>query len=180
MRCRPFVTVLLGAVVLMARPAQAQCAANATTSSNVTSASLTVCMHVRDVLLLTMGANSTGLSNPALANYGPLATYVTAATPLAAATTPAISVTANRAYEVSIAAPLATFGPSGVNKPIGDIQWRLGAGAFSPLSTTAASLALPGTAGTTTSTLAFRSRWAFERDKPGAYSTTIVLTLSAR
>ena len=66
MRCRNLVTVLVGAGVLMARPAQAQCSANATTSSNVTSASLTLCMHVRDVLLLTMGANSTGLGSPAI------------------------------------------------------------------------------------------------------------------
>lgn len=180
MRSRYLAAVMLGAGALIARPAYAQCSASAVTVSNATSASLSLCMQVSDVLLLTIDANSSSLGTPKMVNYGPLATYTTSATPLAALASRTIAITANRAYDLSISAPQATFGPSGVNKPIGDIQWRVGAGAFLPMSTTATSLGLAGTAGTTAPTLSFQSRWAFERDVPGSYSTTIVLTLSAR
>ena len=180
MRCRLLAAVVLCASALVARTAHAQCTANATTATTTTSLSLSLCMHVNDVLLLTIDANSSLLGTPKMVNYGPLATYASSATPLAALSTRAITVTANRAYDLSISAPQATFGPSGVNKPIGDIQWKVDAGAFLPIGTTATSFGLAGATGTSSATLSFRSRWAFERDVPGSYSTTIVLTLSAR
>lgn len=180
MRCRYLAIALLGAGALIARPAHAQCSPGAITVTNTTSTTLSLCMQVKDVLLLTVDGNSSSLGIPKLLNYGPLATYTTSASPLAALASRSITVTANRAYDLSIAAAQSTFGPSGVNKPVGDIQWRVGAGAFAPISTTATSLGLTGTAGTASSTISFQSRWAFERDVPGSYSTTVVLTLSAR
>lgn len=168
------------ASLLMASRAEAQCVANATTISSTATPSITLCMQVRDVLMLGIDANGTSLGVPSLVNYGALATYATNATPLDATATRTVSVTANRPYEVAISSTQPTFGPSGVNKPVSDVQWRVGTGSYQSLSTTATSLGLAGTAGTASAALAFRSRWAFERDRPGVYSTTVVLTLSAR
>jgi hypothetical protein len=136
---------------------------------------------VNDILQLTLNSSSTNLGNPTIANYGPLATYASAATPLPASAGPNVKIVANRAYELSIAATTATFGPSGVNKPSTDVEWTKVGGTYAGLSTGAAQVlaSTQGTADTNTD-LSFRSRWAFERDVPGAYTLTLQLTLAAK
>ncbi len=182
MSLRPFCAwlraLLVGSTLFAAAPrvASAQCSSNQSSGNTIV-----LCMNVRDVLLMTLSTSTSSLGTPKLVNYGAQSSYLSTATPLAA-TGPDVTIVANRAYEVTIAAAQATFAtaPAGVSKPTSDVQWIKSGGAATSLSTTGASLAT-GTAGTAPSfQLSFQSRWAFERDKPGSYSTTITLTLAAK
>lgn len=145
---------------------------------------VTLTTTVNDILLLTVGTPAFGLGNPTSVNYGAEASnaYLTSATPLLAATTSTVSVTANRAFEVSIGSPTSfSTSPSGVSKPTSDVQWRKGVVAFAAL-TTGGAVVMSKAAGTTvdSETLSFQSRWAFERDKPGTYELVVTLTLAAK
>lgn len=143
----------------------------------------TVSTTVNDILLLTVSTSTTGLGNPTTMNYGALAgnAYL-AATPLAAAAGPNVKVVANRAYAVSIAASTPTFGPLGVNKPASDVEWMATGGSMAALTTGTGAVVFQGSTGTvdTNKDLSFQSRWAYERDVPGAYSLTLTLTLAAK
>ena len=149
----------------------------------------TACSHthtlsttVNDILLLTVSANATGLGNPTSANYAPLATP-SSATPLSAVATPNVKVVANRAFQVSIAAATTNFStaPTGVTKPAGDVEWAQSNAATVFLSLASTGATVMSGIGTpdTNRNLSFRSRWAFERDVPGAYSIQVTLTLAA-
>ncbi|GLC27059.1 hypothetical protein [Roseisolibacter agri] len=178
--------VALTAVSAVSVQAQSTCGPDGTgnlaVNATACSQNHVVSTTVNDILQLTVSTGTTGLGNPTIANYGALAgnAYLSA-TPLAASAGPNVKVVANRAYQVSIAATTATFGPGTVNKPASDVEWTKTSGTFAALGTSGAEI-IAGTTGTvnTNTDLSFRSRWAFERDLPGEYSLTLQLTLAAK
>lgn len=182
---RLFQRVAIAAVISMVPSsiAFAQCPTTATATGTVSSASVTICMQVKDVLRITYTSSSTALNSPTKVNYGAVAAnaYLTSATPLAASAGPTLSVVANRGYQITVAAATANFStaPSGVTKPSSDIQWKSSSTSFVALTTSGAA-ALTGVAAltATSTTLSFQTRWAFERDKPGSYSTGVLITLA--
>lgn len=176
---------------LSATSAQAQTTACPDGTGNL-SAGATACTHthtlsstVNDILLLTVTsstANATALGTPTSVNYAPQAT-IGSATPLVAATMPNVKVVANKAFQVSIASTTLNFAaPSGVTKPASDVEWAQSnaPAAFLGLGLTGAPVMSGIGTPNTNRDLTFRSRWAFERDVPGAYSLIVTLTLAAQ
>lgn len=143
------------------------------------SVTTSVTLTVGKVLQLTLSSTNTTLTAPSEADYD--AGFVADAGPTA-------TVQSNAAWVLEISAAAATWTAANsepgvsarANKPTSDLSWATAAGGpFTALGTTAVS-AVSGvpTAGTTPSFF-YRTAYDWTLDTPGAYSLTVVFTLTA-
>jgi hypothetical protein len=96
---------------------------------------------------------------------------------------PTATVKANGPWNLTIAAQTPAWtGTSGGrgDKAAGDLQWDVGSGTFTSLSTIAANVyGSSQPAGTTPTAFTYRTRWSYEDDVPGDYALTVVYTVTA-
>jgi hypothetical protein len=151
-----------------------QVAAQAVCTGSPCSVNNTASVNVQTVLKLTLTSITTTLTSPNEAAFdqgwqddaGPTAT-----------------VKSNRPWNLTIAAQAAVWtGANGgrATKPAGDLQWKVGAGSFAGLTTSAADVltSQPASAGTPTA-FSYRTLWAYTADTPGDYSLVVVYTVTA-
>jgi hypothetical protein len=144
-------------------------------SGNGCAVNNTASVTVATLLRLTLNSATTSLTSPDEAafdlgsqdDFGPTAT-----------------VKANRPWNLTIAAQAATWtGTNGgrADKAAGDLQWKVGAGSFASLSTTAGNVygSSQGASGNASTAFLYRTLWSYAADVPGDYALTVVYTLTA-
>lgn len=173
---RTFV-LLCGLVAFTAICAEGQCTASGSPANCSQAGS--VSMTAGRVVRLQMSAGSTSLTAPTTADFD---------AGFNASTGPTLTVSANAAWTLNIRAASAiwtgTNTTTGVaartNKPAADLKWSTSAGgSFSALSATDASLVNGTATASSATTLYFQTVYNWALDTPGAYSLSIVLTLTS-
>lgn len=172
---------VLLALALLGRGAAAQtCTASLSGGAGTCStASIAATLTIGNVVQLSINATSTTLTSPGIADYN--AGFVADAGPTA-------TMQCNGPCRLQISAATATWtgtttvvsAPARANKPASDLTWSTSAGGpFTGLTTTPATVqSLSATAGSSTS-LFYRTLYAWNVDTPGNYSLTVVITLAS-
>lgn len=169
---------ILGVVALAPATAAAQTCNAATPAGNCT-ASTTTTMTAGTILQLSLSASSTILTPPGTAGYD--AGFV-------ADNGPTTTVKCNRSWTLKVAAAgpfwTATNTTPGVtaraNKPASDLQWSSSpAGPFVGTAVAGATLKSGSATGGTSTTIYYRTQYAWLLDTPGTYALVVIMTLSA-
>jgi len=164
----------LAAAVLLGATITTQAAAQACTGNNC-SVNNTASVSVPSVMRLALNSASTTLTNPAEAAFD--AGFQDDAGPTA-------TVKSNRPWNLAIASQATSWtGTNGgrANKGSVDLQWKVGAGSFASLNTSASSIfgASQNATGNASSAFLYRTVWSYAADVPGDYSLVVVYTLTA-
>lgn len=159
-------TVALVAVLGLAFAGTANAQSCTTAGCNVTT---TASVTIPTLQKLTLSATTTALTAPSVDELD--------VTPVAD-NGPTVTGKANVPFSVTISAP-AGFTTPGAAKGAGDVSWSLASnGTFTPLSSTGANVIHQiTTGGNQTVNLFYQTLWRTS-DAPGAYSLSIVYTLT--
>ena len=154
-------------------PSVAQTCAVATPAGTCTATTSTT-MTAGSVMQLTLGAVTTTLTAPGLADYD--SGYV-------ADTGPSVTVRSNRAWQMQIHSDTATWSASGAlarsDKPRADLQWSTSSGgSFVGLAGTSAPVTSGSATGGTAAQIHYRTLYDWTADSPGTYTLTAVFTLT--
>jgi hypothetical protein len=172
-------TLLAGATLLSAPGLAAQ---NCTTANfNNSTCTVTVAVTVGSggggmptVLAMSLSADSTALTAPAVANYG-----ADSSATITDANAVTLTVRGNKGFHITLKANAANWTGPVATKPASDLSWATASGGpYTTMSTTAATIFT--TASATNSTpvnLSFRTKYNFIQNAPGAYSLTLTFTL---
>jgi hypothetical protein len=181
---------------------------NATTPSNAPTCNTTLNAQatVAHLLQLTVnGGAQTTLASPVVTTYDSSAAASTANEFPVGATGPAVTVKANRGWQLTIKASAAqwTFAPDGTynlcrpgggtyptctgssgaaGKAAADLAWSLNAStAFAGLTTTGATIASNSTGSSGGPyTVYYRVKWLYASDVPGTYTLPVVFTITGQ
>ncbi|HUF26634.1 MAG TPA: hypothetical protein VMM18_06605 [Gemmatimonadaceae bacterium] len=100
---------------------------------------------------------------------------------------PAITISANTAWAISISAGNATWGASNTlpgisarpDKPAGDLLWSLDGAAYTPLAISAMQLGSGGATNAAVLTIDYRVLYSLTLDTPGMYEMVVLLTVTS-
>ncbi len=184
---RPFAIriVLLAVAVLALRASRAegQRTCTGTRPGSCSPTALSVQYAILNGVLLTVDTN-----NGVTADTVQLATPTDAdyAAGLSSMTGPTITVKANKAWTIAVRGNAATW--TGVqtapgvtpraNKPVADLLWSTG-GAYTPLTTTDATVGSGTATAGTTITTSLQVLWSWTLDVPARYTLGLTYTLTA-
>ena len=174
--CAAIVTIA-GAALVRPSIATAQCTASgAPASCNLPGS---VSMTAGRVVRVQMSAGSTALTAPTPTEFD---------AGFNSTTGPAITVSANAAWTLSVRASAALWtatntspgAPARTTKPAADLKWSTASnGTFTPLTTTDVTLVVGSATASSATTLYFQTLYAWTLDTPGNYSLAVVLTLTS-
>jgi len=174
--CAALVTIA-GAALIRPSTATAQCTASgAPASCNLPGS---VSMTAGRVVRVQMSAGSTALTAPTPAVFD---------AGFNSTTGPAITVSANAAWTLSVRASAALWtatntspgAPARTTKPAADLKWSTASnGTFTPLTTTDVLLVGGSATASSATTLYFQTLYGWTLDTPGNYSLAVVLTLTS-
>jgi hypothetical protein len=172
-----FSAVLLGSLILIVGPADAQCSGNAGSCNTTNTASVTIGALVK----LGMSPSTTSLTSPTADQVDIGATVADPG--------PAFTVKANRSWTLNIKSGNATnwtyAGSNGGVKPIGDLTWANAvAGTYAAITASDAVFTSGGTSTNGAAAAAFfktnyPAGFTNAANAPGTYSLPIVFTLTA-
>ena len=180
---RKFVPFVAVAVVLAAAPVQAQACNVATTDAALTSCTVgtSFSMTMPSLMNLTLSGTSVTLAAPSAVSEFDANGLVQKAT-----TGPSFTVKSNRSYRVQISADAENFshtaqaGAATYNKPAADVQWRIGTGSYTDLTTSPTDIGSgSATALSTAAQVGYNTKFNITKDQPGAYSLGVTFTLIA-
>lgn len=177
----PYAVLALVAAATLAgpRPGSAQ-VCSAPVPSGTCSVTTSTTLPIGTVMQLALDATSTVLGMPGTADYD--AGFV-------ADNGPTATVKSNRAWRLQISAATAIWSASNtepgvsarLDKPAGDLLWSTaGGGPFTGLSTIPVDAQTGGASGGAAVTLFYRTAYNWTLDTPGAYSLSVVFTLTAQ
>jgi hypothetical protein len=163
--------------VLAAAPVALQAQQSCINDNNPKSCALTVTTSatVNTVMQLTLSSNTTDLGTPTVADFN--AGFKDAVGPSA-------TVSSNIPWTVTVAATNPFSGPMGTAKPASDVSFSATAAYDASQGKALGSTGTPlfsGKAGQNfSSPVAYRTKWSYASDAPGAYSITVTFTLAGQ
>lgn len=165
---KKFLTLAAGLVLANATAAQAQCTANGCTVTHTVSATAPTILH------MDLNTTTTSLTNPVEANFDAAAISDVG---------PTVTLKSNKAAHAQISTSAANWtGSSGgqASKAIGDLEWKVGAGAFAPITGTPVDITgLASGTGNRSAAITWGTLWHLATDTPGSYSLDVTFTLVA-
>ena len=167
-------TLCLTAAVATTAQAQATCGATGGAGASCSPTGTFVTGTMQRIIFLSVTNPSFGLTMPTDVNFAGAGTATMTDLGAQAAT-----VRANAAWTLT-AQGAAWTGTGNTSKATGDMSWTTnGGGAYTPMTTSAATIASgTATAGATTN-IGYRTLWSLATDGPGTYSQALTFTLTA-
>jgi hypothetical protein len=131
----------------------------------------TVSATAPTILKLSLSSATTTLTNPVEADFDGAAISDAG---------PSVSLKSNTSAHAQISSTATWTGTGYNSKSIGDLEWKVGAGAFAPISGTATDITTLGAGtGNRSANITWGTLWHSATDTPGTYSLVVTFTLAS-